>query len=120
VDVLAAGQFGMKPGADLQQTADPPVKRDAAGGRLGDAREDLEERALAGAVAADQADDLAVVDGQVDAAQGPEFAALRGDGGLAQPAQRGGGPGGEAFAEGAGAGAPGRAANPVALGEVPD
>ena len=40
-------------------------------GRLGDPREDLEQRALAGAVAADDADALAVLDVEVDVAGAP-------------------------------------------------
>ena len=43
-----------------------------AAGRLGDAGEDLEQRALAGAVAADDADDLAALDLEGDVAQGPD------------------------------------------------
>ena len=56
VDVLAAGQLGMKAGADLEQRC-----RRGRGSprspsrRLGDAREDLQQRALARAVAADDA-----------------------------------------------------------------
>ena len=45
VDVLAAGQLGVEAGADLQQAADPAVDLGAPGGRLGDAGEDLEQRA---------------------------------------------------------------------------
>ena len=45
----------------------------AALGRLGDAREDLEQRALAGAVAADDADDLAALDFEGDVTEGPEI-----------------------------------------------
>ena len=61
IDVLAAGQFGMKAGADFQQARDAAAQGDAPGGRLGDAAEDLEQRALAGAVAADDAEDLALL-----------------------------------------------------------
>ena len=51
VDVLAPGELGMEAGAHLEQRADAAVDLGAAGGRLGDAREDLEQRALARAVA---------------------------------------------------------------------
>ena len=57
VDVLAAGQLGVKAGADFEQ-----ARRRGRGSstrpsrRLGDARQDLQQRALAGAVAADDAD----------------------------------------------------------------
>ena len=60
-DVLAAGQLRVEPGPDLQQ-ASRRARRivRVPVGRLGDAREDLQQRALAGAVAADDADDLAL------------------------------------------------------------
>ena len=53
VDVLPPGQFRMEAGADLQQAADAPAVLDLAGSGGGDAGEDLEQVALAGAVAAD-------------------------------------------------------------------
>ena len=59
VDVLAARQFGVEARADLQQAADPSAQLHPAGRRLGDPREDLQQRRLPGAVAADDADDLA-------------------------------------------------------------
>ena len=62
IDVLAAGQLRMEAGADLEQRADAAVDLDAPRRRLGDARQDLQQRALAGAVAADDADDLAAPD----------------------------------------------------------
>ena len=55
-DVLAAGQLLVEAGADFQQAADAAVEIDLAVGHLGDARQDLQQRALAGAVAADEAD----------------------------------------------------------------
>ena len=58
IDVLAAGQLGMEAGADFEQRSHPAVDLDAAFGRLGDSRQDLEQRALAGAVAADDPDDF--------------------------------------------------------------
>src|SRR5581483_1338309 len=53
VDVLAPGQLGVEPGADLEQRADASADVDIALGRLRDPREDLQERRLAGAVTAD-------------------------------------------------------------------
>ena len=47
VDVLAAGQLGVKAGADLQQRGDPAAEPDAPVGRLGDPAEDLQQRPLA-------------------------------------------------------------------------
>ena len=52
---------------------------DLARGRDVEAGEAVEERGLAGAVGADQADDLAVVDGEVDVADGGETAEAHGD-----------------------------------------
>ena len=72
-DVLATGQFGVKAGADLEQAADAAAQPHPPLGRLGDAAEDLEQRALAGSVAADDADDLALLDLEADILQRPEF-----------------------------------------------
>ena len=58
VDVLAAAELLVEAHADLEQAADATVDLRPARGRLGDAREDLEQGALAGAVAADDADHL--------------------------------------------------------------
>ena len=59
------------------------VEDDPAGGRLVDAGEHVEERRLAGAVRADQADDRAARDREVDVVDGDEPAEL-----LAQPDAR--------------------------------
>ena len=58
-DVLPAGQLGVKTGADLEQARHAPAQGDLAGRRRGDPRQDLQQRRFAGAVAADDADDLA-------------------------------------------------------------
>jgi hypothetical protein len=57
-DVLAPRQLGVEAGADLEQAADPPFEPGVPGGRIGDAAQDLQQRALAGAVVADDADHL--------------------------------------------------------------
>ena len=49
-----------------------PLTRDLAGGGRGDAGEDLEQGALAGAVAADDAEDLALLDLEGDVLEGPD------------------------------------------------
>src|SRR5438094_7302021 len=72
IDVLAAGQLGVEAGADFEQTADAAGDLDLALGRLGDTREDLEQRALAGAVAADDTDHFAAVHVEAHVLQGPE------------------------------------------------
>ena len=58
IGVLAPGQIGVKAGADLEQRSDAPGDVGEAGGRLGDLRQDLQQRGFAGAVAADDADRL--------------------------------------------------------------
>ena len=71
-DVLAARQVRMEARADLEQARDAAVQVDVAFGRRGDARQDLQQRALAGAVRADDADDFADADLERDVLQRPE------------------------------------------------
>ncbi len=72
IDILAAGQLGMKAGADFEQAADASANLREAGRRARDARKHLQQRRLAGAVAADQADDFALRDVKADVAQRPQ------------------------------------------------
>ena len=62
----------MEAGADLQEGTDPTAHDDLALGRVGDPGEDLEEGALAGAVPADDAEDFAAFDLEVNVLEGPE------------------------------------------------
>ncbi len=62
IDVFAPGEIGMEARADLQQAADAADQFDAPFGGLGDLREDFEQRAFAGAVAADDADHFSLLD----------------------------------------------------------
>jgi hypothetical protein len=71
-DVFTAGEFGVKAGADFEEAADSAVEADFAVGRFGDAAEDFEQGAFAGAVAADDAENLALFHFKIDIAQGPE------------------------------------------------
>ena len=71
-DVLAAGQLGVKARADLEQRTDTAAHLHPALGRIGDAGEDLEQRALAGAVSADEADDFPGFQIERHVAQRPE------------------------------------------------
>src|SRR5208337_257606 len=71
-DVLAAGELGMEPGADFQQAGNTAMDVDLAGRRPGDPREDLQQCALAGSVAADDADHLARTDVKIHVLDGPE------------------------------------------------
>jgi hypothetical protein len=72
-DVLAASKLGMKSRAHLEQAGDPAVQRDAALGRLGDAAENLQQRALARPVPADDADDIPLEDVDINILEGPEM-----------------------------------------------
>src|SRR5689334_2994691 len=71
-NVFASTQFRMKAGADFEQARDPTVKLNASFRGFDDARQDLQQRRLARAVAADDADDLARCDLEVDILQGPD------------------------------------------------
>ena len=73
IDVFAAGQLGVKAGADFQQAGHAALDQRAAFGRLGDPREDLEQRRFAGAVASDDADDLAVAESRNSRRAAPRF-----------------------------------------------
>src|ERR1044072_6080355 len=67
----------MEAGAELEQRDDAAADLDLAAGGLDDPREEAEERRLAGAVAADQADGVAGLDGEGHVSQGPDFGGLR-------------------------------------------
>jgi hypothetical protein len=62
-DVLAPGNLWMKPRAEFDECRNPAVDPNGAAGRLGDARDDLEGRALAGSVPADDTERLALQHG---------------------------------------------------------
>src|SRR4029453_4874829 len=70
-DVLAAGQLRMEAGADLEQAADATANLGATLRRARDARQDLEQRRLAGAVVSDDPDHLALLPPEGNVAQAP-------------------------------------------------
>jgi hypothetical protein len=72
-DVLAAGQLGIEAGAYLEQAADAAADDRASLGRRRDPRQHLQERRLAGAVRADHAEHLALVDLEADVPQRPDL-----------------------------------------------
>src|SRR4029453_13206329 len=72
IDVLAAGELTVEAGADLDDRAQPPAQPRLADARLGDARQDLQQGALAGAVAADDPHHLAAPHVERDVAQRPD------------------------------------------------
>ena len=63
----------MKAGADLKQAGNPPPDFDPASGGLGDAAEYFQQGALAGAVAADNAEDFPLLDLEAYVLERPEF-----------------------------------------------
>src|SRR5882724_331971 len=62
MDILASSQFRVKARTHLKQACYPTAQSDPSLGRLGDTAEDLQKGALAGAITADNADDLAFTD----------------------------------------------------------
>src|SRR5262245_5475040 len=66
----------MESRADFQQTADASAQLRLTFGWLRDLRQDLEQRALAGAVAADDADDIAAAHVKRHVTERPKFCRL--------------------------------------------
>ena len=71
--VFAAGELRIEAGAERQHRRDAPARLDRAVGRLRDPADELQQRGLAGAVAADDAEALALGDFEIDVPQHPEF-----------------------------------------------
>src|SRR3954465_12761901 len=71
-DVVAAGQFRVKPGSDFEERSHAPPDIHAAQRRFGDAGENFQQRALAGAVSADDADYFSALDFERYVFQGPD------------------------------------------------
>src|SRR5205814_10058359 len=85
--VLAAGQLRVEAGPDFEQAAEPAADLRPPRRRLHDPREDLQERALAGPVAADDPDHLARLHLEAHLPQRPELAGGRGWGAAATAGQ---------------------------------
>ena len=77
VHVLAPREVGVEAGAELEQRADRPSDLDAPGRRAEDAGDQPEERRLARAVSADEADRPAGLDVQRDVSQRPDVRRLQ-------------------------------------------
>src|SRR5215510_8540673 len=75
-NVFAPAQLGMKSGAEFQQRSYPAFHPDAPPGRLHNPRDELEQSALARAVVADDAHDLALAHFEAHVAQRLELLAL--------------------------------------------
>ena len=71
-DILPAGHLAMEACADLQERTDTTVGTDSAGSRAGDAGEEFEQSRFAGAVLTDDADDIALLDLEIDVAKRPD------------------------------------------------
>ena len=76
VDVFAPGHFGMEAGAHLEEARDAALGADDSRGGCSHAAEQLEEGALAGAVPADNAHDIALFYLEVDVLEGPHVVAV--------------------------------------------
>ena len=74
IDVLASGELGVEARAQLQQCSHATSDVDLTGSGRERAAQDLQQRALAGAVAADDTDGLAPAHGEVQPLQRPELA----------------------------------------------
>src|SRR5262245_55329694 len=77
VKVLTSGELRMEASTDLEQRPHPSPNLCASGGRPGDARENLQQRALARAVAPDDADELPTLDLERHILEGPNGAVAR-------------------------------------------
>ena len=72
IDVFPARKFGVKAGANFQQTGDAAAQGDAAGGGASDAADDFEKCAFAGTVGTDDAEDFAGFEREIDVLEGPK------------------------------------------------
>src|SRR6476659_1524544 len=72
INILPAGQFRMKTGADFEQRADATVEFDPSCGRLRDPRQQFQERGLTRAVSSDDAYYFAGVNVEVNFFQRPK------------------------------------------------
>ena len=71
-DILPSRHLAMEAGADFEQGAYASVGTDGTGGGACDAGEEFEEGGFTGTVLADDADDVALLDLEVDIAEGPD------------------------------------------------
>src|SRR5262249_44910693 len=76
-DVFAAGEFGVESGSKFEEGGDAAGGFDEAFGGLQDAGDDLEQRALAASVGADETERFAPLDVEGDVAERPEIGVER-------------------------------------------
>ena len=74
IDIFAAAEFWIEARAQFQQRGDAPGTENTAAGWLQDAADDLQQRALSGAVRTKKREYFALFDAQVDIAESPELA----------------------------------------------
>ena len=67
----------MKAGANLEEATDASANLRPSGGRLRNARKNLQKRGLTGTVATDEAENFAFADFERNVPQGPECFVLR-------------------------------------------
>ncbi len=77
IDVVPAGEFGIETRPQLEEGGDASIDGDGSGRRLENAGHELESGAFAGAVLADNAEDLAAPDGEAEIADRMEIAMER-------------------------------------------
>ena len=70
-DVVAASEFRVEAGAGFEERGDAALDLDPVGGRRDDAGEDLEQRGFSRPVAADDPEDFALFDLEVDVLERP-------------------------------------------------
>jgi hypothetical protein len=75
VDVLAAGQLGMEPGAHLEQGGDPAADENRAARRFGDAGQHLQQCALSRSVPTHDTHHFPAAYAEGNVLQGPEVLA---------------------------------------------
>ena len=71
-DILPAGHLAMEACADFEEGANTTMGTDSAGGGAGDAGEEFKKCRFAGTVLADDTDDIALLDLEVDIAKRPD------------------------------------------------
>ncbi len=73
IDILAACKFEMKAGSDFKETCDTALDLDPARARLGDPRQDFQQRRFSSTVAPNDADDVTAIEFEGKVFQGPEL-----------------------------------------------
>ena len=76
-NIFAAGELGVKAGADFEQRSDPAANLDTTLGRVGNPRQNLEQRALARSVPSDDAQHGAFRHREGHVAESPDSVVLR-------------------------------------------